>query len=190
MWYRGAESWLAERTSCIWVEGARAKEKERERERERVDTASQHVLLCHMTLSRSLSHSVCFHARSLARSADALVFLLLRLFLSICAPLSFFAPSPFIVFSFRDCSLLCSLLLSSRSYLSFLSLPPFIFLSLCVTHSFLFIFLFLFSLSASFSPRLCILPSVFFLSSFLKGLLCLSFHSLSFSVFNGLSLII
>ena len=80
----------------------RNRERERERERERVDTASQHVLLCHMTLSRSLSHSVCVHARSLARSAEALVFLLLRLFLSLCSLLSFFALSLFTSFSFRD----------------------------------------------------------------------------------------
>lgn len=181
MWYRGAESWLAERTSCIWVEGARAKEKERERERERVDTASQHVLLCHMTLSRSLSHSVCFHARSLARSADALVFLLLRLFLSICAPLSFFAPSPFIVFSFRDCSLLCSLLLSSRTSLFYHSHPLYFSLSVSLT---LFSSSFFSSLASQpLSPHGCASIPLYFFYPLFSSVFSVSLFTLFLSLF-------
>lgn len=50
-----AASWLAVRTSCIWVEVTRL------RERERFDTAGRHVLLCHMTQSSLALLSLSFH---------------------------------------------------------------------------------------------------------------------------------
>ena len=174
MWSRGAESWLAERTSCIWVEGARAKEKEWEIERERERERARESWHCQPTRaalshdSLSLSLSLCLCPCSLARSlcwgsglslASSVSFTVLSAVLLCSFSLYIFLfPWPLLYYS-----------LPIHPYHSFLSLPPFIFLSLCVTHSFPSIVLFLFVFS------LC--------------LLCLSLHSLALSAFNGLSLI-
>lgn len=64
VWHRDTASGLAERISCICVEGKGARE--RDRARERVETAGRHVLLCHMTqYSLSLCHSTCVFSFSL-----------------------------------------------------------------------------------------------------------------------------